>query len=95
MQDNLNRNEIKYLKEWAAQSPLKPVIIRGARQVGKSTLVREFARSAQLSLVAVNFERNPEFREAFVFRDPTRILSTLTLLTGQPVTAGNESAVSG
>ena len=88
MQDILNRNEIKYLKEWAAQSPLKPVVIRGARQVGKSTLVREFARSAQLSLVTVNFERNPEFREAFVFRDPTRILSTLTLLTGQPVTAG-------
>ena len=36
----------------------------------------------------VNFERNPEFREAFAFRDPALILSTLTLLTGQTIVAG-------
>ena len=88
MQEVLKRNEISYLKEWAAQNTHKPVVIRGARQVGKSTLVRELARSARLSLVEVNFERNPELREAFAFRDPARILSTLTLLTGQTITPG-------
>ena len=88
MRDVLKRAELGSLKEWAAQSPRKPVVIRGARQVGKSTLVREFARSERLSLVEVNFERNPEMREAFTFPDPARILSTLTLLTGRPVIAG-------
>ena len=63
-------------------------MIRGARQVGKSTLVREFARSARFSLVELNFERNPELREAFAFRDPSRILATVALLTGQTVGAG-------
>ena len=36
------------------------IVIRGARQVGKSTLVREFARASGLTLMAVDFERNPE-----------------------------------
>ena len=88
MQDVLERKEIKYLLEWSAQVPRKPMVIRGARQVGKSTLVREFARSARFSLLELNFERNPELREAFAFNDPSRILSTLTLLTGQTVVAG-------
>lgn len=88
MRNVLKRCEIKYLKEWAARTTHKPLIIRGARQVGKSTLVREFARSASLPLVEVNFERNPEFREVFAAPDPARILSTLALLNGQPVTAG-------
>ena len=88
MSSVLKRTEIKYLHEWSTQSPIKPVIIRGARQVGKSTLVREFARAARFSLVELNFERNPELREAFAFRDPVRILSTLTLLTGQTIAAG-------
>ena len=88
MSNILRRTEIKYLHEWSAQRPLKPVIIRGARQVGKSTLVREFARAARFSLVELNFERNPELREAFAFRDPVRILSTLTLLTGDAISAG-------
>ena len=88
MQEILKRKEIQYLHEWSAQNLHKPVVIRGARQVGKSTLVREFARSAHLMLVELNFERNPELREAFAFRDPTRILSTLALLTGQTIAPG-------
>ena len=85
----LLRKEINELKVWAEQTSHKPIVIRGARQVGKSTLVREFARSERYSLVEVNFERNPELREAFTFRDPARILATLTLLTGKTVTAGS------
>ena len=89
MPNLLKRTEISYLHEWAARNPHKPVVIRGARQVGKSTLVREFARSARFSLVELNFERNPELREAFAVKDPIRILSTLTLLTGQAIDPGS------
>lgn len=84
----LDRQEIKYLQDWAGQSSRKPLVIRGARQVGKSTLVREFARKNPFHLVEINFERNPEYREAFTSRDPTEILATLGLLTGESITAG-------
>ena len=85
----LQRKEINELKMWAEQTSHKPIVIRGARQVGKSTLVREFARSERYSLVEVNFERNPELREAFMFRDPVRVLATLTLMTGKTLVAGS------
>ena len=83
----LQRREIGHLEAWADRRPHKPIVIRGARQVGKSTLVREFARAARLKLVAVDFERNPELREAFTGRDPARILALLKLLTGKTAAA--------
>ena len=88
MPELLQRREIGHLEAWAARRPHKPIVIRGARQVGKSTLVREFARAAGLTLVAVDFERNPELREAFTGRDPARILALLKLLTGKTAAAG-------
>ena len=84
----LQRQEIGYLKAWAARRPHKPIVIRGARQVGKSTLVREFARAARLTLMDVDFERNPELRDAFTTRDPARILELLKLLTGKTAATG-------
>lgn len=87
--EKLKRKEIKCLQDWAKQSPRKPIVIRGARQVGKSTLVREFARKSTFSLVEINFERNPEYRKAFASRDPAEILVTLNLLTGETITAGD------
>ena len=90
MPDVLQRREIGCLKSWAGRRPHKPIVIRGARQVGKSTLVREFARAAGLTPVTVDFERNPELREAFTDRDPARILALLKLLTGKTAAAGTD-----
>ncbi len=45
------------LKLWHENSDRKPLILRGARQVGKSTLVRIFAESANLDLVEINLEK--------------------------------------
>jgi predicted AAA+ superfamily ATPase len=89
VQKALNRQEIKQLESWSRESTRKPLIIRGARQVGKSTLVREFARTSTFSLLEINFERNPEFREAFTSPDPNLILVTLKLMTGQNVEEGS------
>ena len=84
----LQRRETGYLEAWATRRPRKPIVIRGARQVGKSTLVREFARVAGLTLVTVDFERDPELREAFTGRGPARILALLKLLTGTTAAPG-------
>lgn len=84
----VNRSEIKSLQIWATQPERKPLVVRGARQVGKSTLVRQLADAVPLVLVEINFERNPEFRDAFATRNPTQILTTLQLLTGKRIRAG-------
>ena len=84
----LNRKELAYLTDWAARASHKPLIIRGARQVGKSTLVRQFAQASGLSLLEINFERNPEYSEAFASNDPAQIQTVLKLLTGEKIVPG-------
>jgi uncharacterized protein len=82
------RTELTPLKDWAAQPQRKPIIIRGARQVGKTTLVRLLAETANLDLLTLNFERQPELAELFIQKDPRQILKFLSLQTGHPITAG-------
>ena len=87
MTNILERHELGYLQEWAARESRKPLVIRGARQVGKSTLVREFARVSGMALVEINLERNPQLGQAFATNDPAEILSTLALMTGEAIAA--------
>lgn len=89
MPNLLKRQELSYLQEWSGRSNRKPLVIRGARQVGKSTLVHQFAEVRGLSLLELNFERNPEYIEAFTSKDPAQIQTTLQLLTGKKINAGD------
>lgn len=88
MREALKRQELAYLNTWLNQPGRKPLVVRGARQVGKSTLVRELSKSAGAPLVTANLERNPELCAAFDQGDPRRILSVLELLTGQTIEPG-------
>jgi predicted AAA+ superfamily ATPase len=47
----------KDLSEWFQKTDRKPLILRGARQVGKSTLVRLFAENSALDLIEINLEK--------------------------------------
>ena len=51
------RDAVNYAKKWFEGNRRKPLIIRGARQVGKSTLVRIFCNEIGLDIVEVNFEK--------------------------------------
>ncbi|MCP3959181.1 MAG: ATP-binding protein [bacterium] len=82
------RHALEELEQWRDRPGRKPLIIRGARQVGKTTLVRLFAEQHFAELVEVNFERNPELAELFDFKDPTDIPRRLELQLGQDVTPG-------
>ncbi|VAX06004.1 Predicted ATPase (AAA+ superfamily) [hydrothermal vent metagenome] len=88
MANLLARRELSYIQEWSDRTNRKPLVIRGARQVGKSTLVRQFARESGLHLFEINFERNPEYREAFSVKDPDQVISTLQLLADDNIVAG-------
>ncbi len=62
-----SREVIKQLRQWSERSPRKPLVIRGARQVGKSTLVREFGKEFDI-FIEVNLELS-EDAEVFTRTD--------------------------
>ncbi len=76
------------LSEWIQLTRRKPLIIRGARQVGKSTLVRNFARNQGFDLFEVNLELHPSI-QAFASMDVDRILRDLEVLIRQPLTSNS------
>jgi predicted AAA+ superfamily ATPase len=66
----------------------KPLIIRGARQVGKSTLVNLLASKLKMDLCVVNFEKNPKSAEFFKSNVPKTILELLSLELKQSIIPG-------
>lgn len=70
----IKRNSIKQLSDWLKKTNPKPLIIRGARQVGKSHLVRLFARENELTLVEINLERHLHLNAVFATNDTAQIL---------------------
>ena len=85
----LNRDGLGYLCEWKARAHRKPLIIRGARQVGKSYLVRELLATKEfLNIVEINFERQPEIADIFAYREPDKIVKYLEVQTGEKIEDG-------
>lgn len=78
----MKRDAIEYLYEWKSRSNHKPMIVRGARQVGKTWLMREFAEQAYKKYVYINFEDNELVRGVFERDfDIDRIITTLQVAT--------------
>ena len=73
----VSRKELAQLRDWYSRPQRKPLVLRGARQVGKSTLVRELARSAEVELYEINLERHLELDRAFSTFDIKKILLEL------------------
>jgi predicted AAA+ superfamily ATPase len=67
-----------YLHQWKKSESRKPLIIRGARQVGKTTLIRDFAKSYQNSIV-LNLEKKGDLRYFEDFEDVKTIVEALFL----------------
>jgi uncharacterized protein len=76
----MQRLQLKFLQKWLDNQKRKPLIIRGARQVGKSTLVELFAKQHKLTLLNVNLERYPELSPVFSTKDPQQILQQIEVL---------------
>lgn len=76
------------LVNWKDSSSRMPLMLRGARQVGKSYAVLDFAETHFKHCVEVNFEINPEFKQAFSKLDPTWVVQQITLLSNQKITPG-------
>ena len=76
----MERDAIRHLHEWKARANRKPLIIRGARQVGKTWLMMEFARKAYDKWIYVNFEEEEMLKHLFESDfDIPRIIDALSL----------------
>lgn len=77
------REAIRQLYEWKDKKKRKPLIIKGARQVGKTWLMKQFAKEAFPKHVYINFEDNELFKNIFEKDfDINRIVLALQLETG-------------
>ena len=59
------REELNSLKKWKQSSRRKPLIIRGARQVGKTWLMQEFGRLEYNNFAYINLDNNSRMKELF------------------------------
>lgn len=79
---------MEQLKKWRGKRGRKPLIIRGARQVGKTWLMHEFGRTHYERVVYVNFDGNATMKELFASdMQIDRIVTGLELYAGHKITA--------
>ena len=84
----LNRDIESQLNIWKDEPDRFPLLIRGARQVGKSSLVKQFGKQFQY-FIELNLELNPEFRKVFEGNlEPHRICDELALIFNTPIEPG-------
>ena len=84
----MKRSAASFLVEWKNRDKRKPLIVRGARQVGKSYLIEEFARTEFSSRVTVNADRDREFLRRIMKEKPAKMVQLLELEYGCRLTPG-------
>ena len=84
----MRRIALEYLNNWKTRPNRKPLILRGARQVGKSYLVRIFAEKEGLDLLELNLETEAGILECFQSKNPLEIISLLELKTNRKIIPG-------
>ncbi len=84
------RVAIEKLFEWKESKYRKPLIIEGARQVGKTWLMKEFGRQAYEDTVYINFDSNSRMSQLFASDlDITRLTMGLELYCGHKINPSN------
>lgn len=80
------RYAMENLCEWKNKKNRKPLIIEGARQVGKTWLMKEFGKQEYTNTVYINFDSNSRMAELFsADLDITRILRGIEIYTGKKI----------
>lgn len=86
---NLKRNAIKDLLNWKVSEERKPLVLKGARQVGKTWLMKEFGQNHYDSYVYFNFDEEDELKSIFdTNKNPKRIVELLSMIAGEKILPG-------
>ena len=82
----LKRNAIQELIRWKASEERKPMVLKGARQVGKTWLMKEFGKTYYEDFVYFNFDEEDELRSIFeTNKNPHRIVELLSMIVGKRI----------
>ena len=82
----MRRNALQDMIEWKNSADRKPLILKGARQVGKTWLMREFGNTCYESTVYFNFDEEDELKSIFAAnKNPFRIIELLGLIAGSKI----------
>lgn len=77
------------LRHWKSSEDRKPMVLKGARQVGKTWLMKEFGQSCYQHTVYFNFDEEDELNSIFeTNKNPQRIIELLSLIAGEKILPG-------
>lgn len=85
----LQRDIINTFKKWKNNPKRKPLLLKGARQIGKTWAMEEFGRTCFKHWVKFDFDRQPELKAVFqTTKEPLRLLKELAVYCDAPIIAG-------
>lgn len=84
----MERIVYKQLLEWKNSGTRKPLILQGARQVGKTWILKDFAKREYKNLAYISCENNERMRELFADYDTERIIRGISAVTMQSIIPG-------
>ena len=85
----IERDIINAFRQWKDNPDRKPILLKGARQIGKTWAMETFGRECFEYCVKFDFDRQPELKSVFqTTKSPNRLLKELALYCEQPIVAG-------
>ena len=82
----LKRNAIQYLIKWKFSEERKPMILKGARQVGKTWVMIEFGKNYYDNYVYFNFDEEDDLKSIFkTNKNPNRIIELLSIIANDQI----------
>lgn len=86
----MEREITKHLLDWkdTPSSARYPLMIRGARQIGKTFTIERFGEQNFESVVSINFEESPEFDQCFNSLSPQKIIESIEIITNIDIEPG-------
>jgi uncharacterized protein len=85
----IERDIISQFKEWKEDSSRKPILLKGARQIGKTWVMETFGKECFEFVAKFDFDRQPELKSVFTqSKEPARIINELSLYSPVPLEPG-------
>lgn len=81
----MKRNAIEELIKWKNDEERKPMVLRGARQVGKTWIMKEFGKTYYEKYFYFNFDEEDNLSSIFDTKDVKRIIELLSLIVGEKI----------
>lgn len=86
----MKRNAMRDLVQWKESEDHKPMVLKGARQVGKTWLMKEFGRNYYQNYVYFNFDEEDELKSIFEKnKNPQRIIELLSMIADEKILPGD------